>query len=57
MTTATLFIDRDGTLIEEPPDSQVDSIRKVRFMPGVFSALQDEIEGLALDELSGQRLE
>ena len=33
------FVDRDGTLIEEPVDEQVDAIDKIRFMPGVFAAL------------------
>jgi len=39
MSAAVLFVDRDGTLIEEPPDAQVDELGKVRFMPGVFAAL------------------
>ncbi len=36
-----VFVDRDGTLTEEPPDEQVDSLEKIRLMPGVVPALLD----------------
>lgn len=34
-----LFIDRDGTIIAEPEDEQVDSFEKLTFLPGAISCL------------------
>jgi imidazoleglycerol-phosphate dehydratase / histidinol-phosphatase len=39
MATKVLFLDRDGTLIEEPADNQVDALEKVRLTAGVIPAL------------------
>lgn len=39
MAKRVLFIDRDGTLIKEPENYQVDSIEKVEFYPQVFQYL------------------
>ncbi|MFZ1456798.1 MAG: bifunctional histidinol-phosphatase/imidazoleglycerol-phosphate dehydratase HisB [Saprospiraceae bacterium] len=34
-----LFIDRDGVIIKEPADYQIDSIDKLEFLPGLFKYL------------------
>jgi imidazoleglycerol-phosphate dehydratase/histidinol-phosphatase len=39
MKKKVLFIDRDGTLIKEPADEQVDAFEKVEFYPKVFTYL------------------
>ncbi len=35
-----LFIDRDGTILCEPADEQIDSFEKFHFVPGAISALR-----------------
>lgn len=42
-----LFIDRDGTIIKEPPsDYQVDSLEKLEFYPGAITALNRIVKDL-----------
>jgi len=40
MSRKILFVDRDGCLIVEPPDEQIDSYAKLDLLPGVVGALQ-----------------
>ncbi len=47
MKQKVLFIDRDGTIIIEPPtDYQVDSLEKLEFLPKVITALKNISENL-----------
>ena len=40
MSRRILFLDRDGCLIKEPADEQIDSYEKLDLLPGVIAALQ-----------------
>ena len=40
MNKKVLFIDRDGTILVEPSDRQIDAIEKMEFYPGVISTLR-----------------
>lgn len=35
-----IFVDRDGTIIREPSDEQIDSLEKLSFVPGAISGLK-----------------
>lgn len=40
MKKKAIFVDRDGTIIAEPCDEQVDSLEKLEFVPGAISGLK-----------------
>ncbi len=50
-----LFVDRDGTLIVEPADEQIDAYEKFRLVPGAISALRRLVDaGYELVMVSNQ---
>lgn len=50
-----VFLDRDGTLIREPRDRQVDSLAKLELLPGVISGLKILLDrGYSLVMVSNQ---
>jgi imidazoleglycerol-phosphate dehydratase/histidinol-phosphatase len=50
-----VFVDRDGTVVQEPPDQQVDSLEKLEFVPGIIRGLRLLVDyGFALVLVSNQ---
>jgi len=50
-----LFVDRDGTLIEEPADEQIDRYEKFRMIPGAIASLRRLVDaGYELVMVSNQ---
>ena len=43
-----IFVDRDGTIIVEPEDEQIDSLEKLEFVPGAISSMK-ALTGLGFD--------
>ncbi|MFB9069321.1 bifunctional histidinol-phosphatase/imidazoleglycerol-phosphate dehydratase HisB [Pseudofulvimonas gallinarii] len=55
MSAKVLFVDRDGTLIREPDDFQIDCYTKFRMVPGAISALRRAVDaGYRLVMVSNQ---
>ena len=56
MKQRILFIDRDGTILREPADEQIDSFEKFSFVPGAISALRIRLVGAYHLPLENRRL-
>ncbi len=44
MARKLLFVDRDGTLVREPHDYQIDDLSKISFLPGVIHAMKSLVD-------------
>lgn len=50
-----VFVDRDGTIVREPRDKQIDSLEKLEFVPGIISGLRLLVDsGFTLIMVSNQ---
>lgn len=50
-----VFVDRDGTIIREPRDKQIDSLEKLEFIPGILAGLRMLVDaGFSLIMVSNQ---